>query len=148
MKKNKICKKNTTTGINSGCEHAHNYQGCLCGPGGGPPPPPPPPHACLTRKYRVYSSIFEHIRAYSSIFEHIRAYSSIFEVFLKKIQRICPIRPVRARCNGQACRPAHLLRPPVSLQTPNMTTLTTMQGDLKIEMKIIFLQARDHYRYQ
>jgi hypothetical protein len=29
-----------------------------------------------------------------------------------------------------------------------MTTLTTMQGDLKIEMKIIFLQARDHYRYQ
>jgi hypothetical protein len=48
----------------------------------------------------------------SSIFEYIRAYSSIFEVFLKNIQRICPIRPVRARCNRQACTPAH---PPVTL---------------------------------
>jgi hypothetical protein len=28
------------------------------------------------------------------IFEYIQAYSSIFEVFLKNIQRICPVRPV------------------------------------------------------
>jgi hypothetical protein len=37
----------------------------------------------------------------SSLFEYIRAYSSIFEVFLKNIQIICPIRPVRARHNGR-----------------------------------------------
>jgi hypothetical protein len=53
--------------------------------------------------------------------EYIRAYSGIFEVFLKNIQRICPIRPVRAWHNGQA-------RPPVSLRTPSMTTLVLGSG--------------------
>jgi hypothetical protein len=49
---------------------------------------------------QAYSSIFKHIRVYSSIFEYIQAYSSIFEVFLKNIQRICPIRPVCTQHNG------------------------------------------------
>jgi hypothetical protein len=47
---------------------------------------------------------------------NIQVYSSIFKIFLKNIQRICIVRPVCARHNGQD-------RPPVSLRTPSMTTL-------------------------
>jgi hypothetical protein len=49
---------------------------------------------------RKYSSIFEHIQVYLSIFKYIWAYSSIFEVFLKNIQRICPVCLVRTKRNG------------------------------------------------
>jgi hypothetical protein len=52
-------------------------------PSGSPDRPPCPP-----------------TKEISSIFEYIRAYSSIFEVFLKNIQRICPIHLVRAWSNG------------------------------------------------
>jgi hypothetical protein len=62
-------------------------------------------------------------RKYSSIFKYIQAYSSIFEVFLKNIQRKCPVCPVCARHNGQDHPPACPLRPPVSLRMPSMTTL-------------------------
>jgi hypothetical protein len=55
---------------------------------------------------------------------------SIFEVFLKNIQRICPIRLVCAQHNGQACPPAYPLRLPVSLRTPSMTTLVAANVDM------------------
>jgi hypothetical protein len=62
---------------------------------------PPRPVDLRTRPTRIYSSIFE----------YIQAYLSTFKVFLKNIQRICPVHPVRARPNGQACQ-AKLVREP------------------------------------
>lgn len=74
------------------------------------------------------------------IFKYTQAYLRISKVFLKNIQRICPIYLVRTRRNGQDRLPTRLLGLPNELWMPNMTTL--------FGLHMCFSVLLEHYKYK
>jgi hypothetical protein len=74
------------------------------------------------------------------IFKYIQAYLRIFKVFLKNIQRICPVCLVRTRRNGQDRLPARPLGLLDELWMPNITTL--------FGPHMCFSELLEHYKYK